>query len=415
MSEKITEILDKDQIEIIGRLKDHASNLIDHTYRFKYFTLHGKQHIENMFKILDLFLRNGLVLDQEPTFILACCICLHDVGMVVPLVDQNVEKILGGFPQSSDPANIELKIRQNHHKLIDVYTCGHSDFLLGLGITPGQSAMISEISKMHRINDLNSKSGYIKTVGALLRVIDEIDIGPKRAPTTVLMEHFKEMDSTSLWHWYKHNICDDWNEGHNFIVDNNKATTIYLNISVHPQIEKSIPYWLRQIERPIQKVLTDENSARIIKNEWGLDIVVRKSFALSSVNKLGGKWSEIENRALSSGRKVILVADDEARKMEDLFLPLMEKYHVIFAVNTKDALDKINAATVDLVIADLQIGSGFTLTLEETSDFKMTGLNLCHEIINNHPNVKVGILTGSRHNLTKINEIKEYLEREIET
>lgn len=394
--------LSPDRQVIVSALQSHAATLLDKPFRFKYFTLHGSQHINNLFKIVDLLIGGGLVLSDDEAFLLSCAICVHDVGMVVPISDLSDNKIFGGMPQLEDPTLIETKIRSFHHELIDAYISAHFDFLSSLKLPPSMISLITDISKCHRQVDLRQKGGYIASIGALLRIVDELDVGPTRAPAALLLGNFEEMDATSCWHWFKHNICEEWMKDHNvlFIKDPNKKVTF--KICVHPTRQESMPYWLTQVRRPILKVLYDEGAERIIQNQWGIQVQLETAQDLSSPMAGDQRWQSIELKSLSAGRKVILVVDDEVRKMTDLFLPLMQNYHVIFSPNTKDALEKLGAAKVDLVVVDLQVGSGFSWTPEETQDYKMTGLMLCKKIAADFKGVKTGILTGSRHDLAEV-------------
>jgi len=177
---------------------------------------------------------------------------------------------------------------------------------------------------------------------------------------------------------------------HNVIYQDRVLPRVQFKICVHPPRKESIPYWLNQIRRPLHRVLRDEWAGEIIRDSWGVDISVEMSSLLSSTVNFGEDWLDVERKATSAGRKTILVVDDEVRKMEDLFLGLMQTYHVIFAPNAQDAIDKLGAASIDLAIIDLQIGSGYRWDPEETQDFKMTGLKLCHEILTHFPSTKMG-------------------------
>lgn len=398
-------LLNSNQLAQVNAIEQNAIELLDHTPRFKYFTLHGKAHIQNLYKILELLCNAGLKLNQEQAFLLISSICMHDLGMVVPLSDLSVTDVLLGKPQPADPATLELQVRSLHHELINQYFDRHYDFLFSIGLTAAQCALLRDISKSHRQVNIDKTYGYVRSIGALLRFIDELDIYSSRAPASVLIEHFREMDATSCWHWLKHNICDDWMLDHNVLVESVDTPKINFLIAVHPPNASSVPYWLTQIRRPIHRVLYDEGTARVISDSWKLLVSVKPSYELSTSIKLGKEWSEIQDIALSAGRKVILVVDDEVRKLEDLFLPLMMNYHIIFSQNTKDALNKIAAARIDIAIIDLQIGSGFEWSAEETQDFKMTGLKLCKEIIEKYPTVKIGILTGSRYDLKEVQDL----------
>jgi hypothetical protein len=274
-----------------------------------------------------------------------------------------------------------------------------------MGVSAAQCAVIRDISRCHRKVDITKAYGFSRSVGALLRVIDELDVFGSRAPAAVLLDHYNEMDSTSCWHWLKHNICDDWMMGHNVSVERAEINKVSFHIGVHPPNSSSIPYWLNQIRRPIQRVLYDEGSARAMVETWSFNVGVQSTPELSSSIELGAIWEKIHEKAFSSGEKVIIVIDDEVRKLEDLLLPLMMKYHVIFAQNAKDGLDKLAATKIDLAIIDLQIGSGFQWSAEETKDYKATGIRLCEEIGQKFPKTKVAILTGSRHDIASAYEM----------
>jgi len=371
---------------------------LDHTPRFKYFTLHGAQHIHNLFTITDLLTECGLRLTKDQAFLLGCAICTHDLGMIVPLITLDISELFPGMPQPAEPTDLERQIRNAHHTLIGNYIDNNFGFLTSLGLTPGDCALIRDIGRCHRKIDLTTTEGFPRSIGALLRVVDELDVFASRAPQAILRANFHEMDATSCWHWFKHIIVEDWRLGHNVQVVPGAAPKITFKIAVHPSKATSIPYWLTQIYRPINRVLFDEAAARIVSETWGIQLEATRSQELSSAVPLGTEWGDLENKALSAGRKVILVVDDEVRKLVDLFLPIMMDYHVMFAPNTKDGLDKLAAAEIDLAIIDLQIGSGLQWSADDTSDFKMTGVKLCQEIHAKYPKTKFGILTGSRYN-----------------
>ena len=402
---RLIEQLDTDQRRIFDSIKSHAEQLLGQSPRFPYFTLHGKPHIENMLKIADIFLQLGIQLSQEEAYLLCVAICLHDVGMVVPLKESTYQQILQGAPQISDPMIIEAYIREQHHELIREYVEKYFDFLLSLGLTPHQCGVLKSIARTHRKVKLSELSGRVRKLGALLRVIDELDIGPERAPASLLRNNYKEMDSTSCWHWFKHNIVHPWDIGDNIkqIIEHDLKTIVF-QLVVTPPKEESISYWIHQIKRPIMNVLRDEGAASAILEFWHMRIEIEASLKRSRPNPLGDEWEQIEQKALSHGRKVILLIDDEVRKMTDLLRPLMDDFHIVFAPNARDALNKLRAVEVDLAIVDMQIGSGDLWTREETEDYKATGKKLCEEILKISPNTKLAILTGTRYEMQSIEE-----------
>ena len=392
--------------EILGRIKAHSEKLLDRSFKFKYFTLHGKTHIENMINIANMLIASGIVLTDDEKYYLALSILVHDLGMVVPLSDNEAKELFSGVPQVSDPALIELYIRNAHHSRINEYIKNEFEFLTSLGLNPSQCGIIKEISANHRKTDLKIQMGLPKKIGALLRLIDELDIGPERAPIEVLKYLWQEMDSTSCWHWFKHNIVDNWSPGHNVnVLTINNEPEIDFEIVVRPPKKEGIPYWGHQIIRPINKVLEDECVGKIIYEYFKVKIKANRSPQKSMENSLGDLWERIENKAMSGGRKTILLIDDEVRKMEDLMYPLMMDYQVLFAPNAKDAMDILGATKIDLAIVDIQIGSGGMWEAKKTADFKNTGVLLCSEILKKYKNTKVGVLTGTQYNIDQLKEM----------
>jgi len=406
MSNIVDQLPPKKQL-IIEAVKKHSQTLLDHTPRFKYFTLHGSQHIENLFKLLDIFENGGLRLSEDQSFLISCAICTHDLGMVIPLADLKVIDLLEGKLQSNDPTNIENYIRDVHNDLIINYVNDHFDFLTALGLSPNQCSLVSDIAKGHRKENLSELAGYSKPLGALLRLIDELDISPERAPTPILLDHFEEMDSTSCWHWFKHNISEEWMLDHNVTFKTGPYPKINFTIAVHPPTENSIQYWLHQVSRPLKKTLIDEKCRKIIREQWGIDVNIQQSFEASSQGVHSDKWLSIERKALSDKRKSIIVIDDEVRKMEDLFLPLMRDYHITFSPTLKDAFQKLKAISFNLAIVDLQMGASSIYSQEETGNYKMTGLKISQTILEKYPETKIGILTGSRYDLTEVKKFNE--------
>lgn len=325
-------------------------------------------------------------------------ICIHDLGMVSPLKDKEVEYILKGKNQVMDPTKVETYIREYHHDLVDNYLKENFNFLTSIGIAPTDCALIAEISKCHRKRSLTEEEGLVQRIGALLRAIDELDIGPERAPADVLINIHSEIDQISCWHWFKHNIVESWRYGHNVISREEQGEKqLIFKFCVRPTKRESIVYWINQIKKPLLRVLLDDGAAKIIQRHWRLQIKVEADISNSKTLTGGEPWPSIEKKAFSKGLKSIILIDDVVRKMEDLLLPLMRDFSVVFSPNAKDALTKIAAMEIDLVIVDMQIGSGGIWPREETQDGKATGKKLCEEILRLSPNTKIGVLTGTRY------------------
>lgn len=408
--------LNPDRLRIINSIKRSASILLDVPHRFKYFTLHGTQHIDNMLTVLDLLIDGGLVLKEYDLYLLICAICVHDLGMVTKLFDSDYRAVVDGSMAESEPQLIEDYIRANHHELIDSYADSNFNFLVNLGVSVPDISLIISISRCHRRVDLHSQVGLIKPLGALLRLIDELDIYSSRAPISVLLRDYKDMDSVSCWHWFKHNICYDWCLRHNVFYEKDKFNCIRFELGVCPTSDDTIPYWLTNIIKPINKALINQGVGEIISEEYGLKVDVVRSAELSVKHLLNEQWQEIEEKALLGGGCIILVVDDEARKIKDLFLHLSETYHIVYASNAREGLEKMKAYDVSLAIVDLQIGSGGLWGEEETSNYKMTGLKICEEFRNIKSDIKIGVLTGSRYDTSMVadKELVFFLKKPID-
>jgi len=390
--------LDPQQQNTVKAVKSHAERLLNHTPRFKFFTLHGTAHLNNLFEILELLIQGDIRLTADELFLLSLAICIHDLGMVTRLRERDVSRILDGRNASTDPTEVERFIRETHHELVDAYLENDLTFMVGFGVTPNQLAQVAEISKCHRKIVLNRQVGVVKFLGALLRVIDELDLSANRAPIDVFLNIIDEMDPTSCWHWFKHNITEPWMVDHTVsFLNENGRHRIRFKLAVRPTRESSVDYWLTQIRRPINKAIADDGAGAIIAERTGVHLEIVPDREISKVNRLSDAWEQIEETALSAGKKVVLVIDDEFRKLEDLFFPLMDHFHIVQAHNARDAFSKLEAMQVDLAIVDMQIAAGGKWTASETGDFKSTGKNICNEIMTRFSNTKVGILTATRY------------------
>lgn len=394
--------LPQKESEIVKSVYTKAVSLLDNSPRFKFFTLHGDPHLSELFRILDIFIAAGFLLNNRELYLLSLAICTHDLGMVVGLSKRELTEITEGRGGIPDPLTFENFIRDIHHEIISTYFTKDINFLVGLGVQLPDLAIISEIGESHRKVLLRDRRGVIRKLGALLRVIDELDIGPRRAPAGVLENIYEEMDPISAYHWFKHNITEEWLFGHNVTTQNShKPHTLIFNIAVRPTREQNIGYWTTQTARPIIKALRDDDAAAILLEEFGIKVIVSRKGDLSGVNKLGGIWPRIEESVLTQGRKVILVIDDEAKKVEDAFFLLMDEYHVKCLPYPKAGLQYCETVAVDLAVIDLQMDSQDLWSETATDSYRMTGFRVAEEIRRLYPNTKICILTGTRHQISE--------------
>ncbi|RYG98533.1 MAG: response regulator [Alphaproteobacteria bacterium] len=394
----VTRRLSEEKSSIVKTVFNKACHLLDHTPRFRLFTLHGHSHLSELFRILEIILKGGVVLTERQLYLLSLAICTHDLGMAVGLTKMDLEEISEGRGGVPDPSNFENFIRDVHHEIISYYFRNDLNFLTSLGVTIADLGIIAEIGECHRKVQLQQKSGDVRALGALLRVIDELDVGPNRAPASLLESNHHDMDPVSKWHWFKHSITEEWAEGHNVEFRNGShSTQIIFSVAVRPTRAESIGYWITQVVRPIRKALSADESQAIIMEVFRVKISVERSDSLSRANGLGGQWAKMEEDVLTHGRKVILVVDDDAQRLQDVFFPLLEDYHVKCIPSVKTAFQFLDSVHVDLAVVDLQMPTEDFWTEDQVDNSRMTGFRFAEDLRKNYPAVKICILTGSKH------------------
>ncbi len=157
--EAICKRLPEKEAGILISVRASAERLLNHTPRFRFFTLHGTEHLTSLFDIFEILIEGHLELSRDEIFLLALAICIHDLGMVVTLRDKDLPEILEGEPAFPDPATFENYVRENHHDLVEEYTNQHFGFLTDLGLSPMQVSQIVDISRCHRKIDLDAQFG----------------------------------------------------------------------------------------------------------------------------------------------------------------------------------------------------------------------------------------------------------------
>ncbi len=396
--EKLLKNLDDEKAAIVRSVWAHTMRMLDNTPRFQYYTLHGSLHHESVLRNLSVLIEGGLVLKDDELYLLLISVAVHDIGMVLPMKSYSFPDVIEGRPGVLDRGSIENFIRDVHHEVIGEYIKEEFKFLSGLGVSLSDLSVILEIARAHRKVKLSDQRNNVKRLGALMRIIDELDIGPRRAPVAAFRQRLGEMDPTSIWHWYKHIITEAWSYGNNVTAfTENGRNKIVFTAAVHPQKEASISYWLTQVGRPIRKALDDEQCQSIIEKEFNLRIEFNRSDELSSSLELDEEWADIESQALGQGRISILVVDDEIRRIEDLFLPLMEKCFVQCVPRIKTAFEYLAAKKVNVVILDMQMPGDGIWNAHESNDYRFTGLLAAKRIREEYPSALVVGLSGIKH------------------
>ncbi len=178
------------------------------TSTFPHYTLHGEEHLQELDRLALLVGGSIPKLSKERLNLLRLAIILHDFAMVdVP--DPAREKELRRQMTPGLPfADI---VRMTHQDEIDRSFTKPERIALLHGLLPTAGAQILEdastIARHHRLHPLAQAPEHVQDLCALMRILDELDIGPNRAPLPAYDALRPKMeDVASRFHWLKH-LC----------------------------------------------------------------------------------------------------------------------------------------------------------------------------------------------------------------
>lgn len=400
----ICQKLPERDLELLKLLKNKSDGWHEFSPRFNFFTIHGRVHTDNIFENLAILINGGIKIDNRDLFLLCAAICIHDVGMLTALNYFTLDELKKDSSDLDDPSKLENAIRIKHHNLIKSFLQQKSSFLAEIGFDLDTIQKIISIGEAHRSIKLSKLPEKIKYLGALLRLADEMDIGPSRAPISAFNSLYEDMEPLSKWNWYKHIITKQWELGNTYDYANLNGTNyIYLKPAVLPAKEESISHWLLQVCRPIEKALNDEQCREIIRRKYNVEIECKRDPNLSSVNPFYLNYLKIENDILSRGSKpIILSVDDEVDKLRDTFYFFQDRYYVHIVPHPSSALKYLRAAPVTLLIVDIQISWDATWGDDPDLDEHQAGVFFIKKVKEEFPDLKICVLTGTRHPLPQI-------------
>lgn len=172
--------------------------------QFPHFTLHGIEHLEELDRLARL-LQEVIPLPQERLMLLRLALILHDYAMVdVPDSERECEL---RKRMSSEESFADIVRKSHQDEIINAFSRpSKRDFLNGLGLLPMEIKDAIEVARHHRYHPLLKAREDLQVLCALMRLIDELDIGPKRAPLATYLALRSRMEPISKLHWLKH-LC----------------------------------------------------------------------------------------------------------------------------------------------------------------------------------------------------------------
>jgi hypothetical protein len=173
--------------------------------QFPYYTLHGIEHLEELDR-LAILLSKKIGLEAEDQQLLRLAILFHDYAMVdVPGEEREKElrQRLGLQPDFSFP---DL-VRETHQDEFEQALTRASKLSFLTGMFSAQNLRDAAIvAKHHRKHDLDRAPRHLQGLCALMRLIDELDIGSRRAPLATYQALRSQMNLEARSHWLKH-LC----------------------------------------------------------------------------------------------------------------------------------------------------------------------------------------------------------------
>ena len=153
---------------------------------------HGSDHILRVLRNLDNLIPEPVldVITPEEAFALVASVLLHDIGMVQP---------------HSDHADVQalFRLRQKHGERAAEMIRGEYGDLLRRALEPVCEIVRSHHGNYFNPNDIVGLRYQVRPAALWVRLADELDFGPERAPLWLL--DYVRPESEQLEHWRKHN------------------------------------------------------------------------------------------------------------------------------------------------------------------------------------------------------------------
>ncbi len=240
-----------------------------------HFTLHGREHLDELDRLCQLFASAipGFSSDAEQLGILKLAIIMHDFAMVdVPTREREAE-----LRALMDPClSFADVVRMTHQDEIVQSLEGKAqtlyDTFSGASIDEINDAI--EVARYHRFHPLVSAPAHLRHLCALMRLLDELDIGPKRAPRAAYSSLRERMDPISRLHWLKHICCARIEQSRtlNHEISNGRHT---LHLWVAVQATESSWRGIQcAILSKLLRCLHDDGVAALLLGKYGLNVVI---------------------------------------------------------------------------------------------------------------------------------------------
>lgn len=241
--------------------------------QFPHYTLHGKEHLNELDRLCLLICGclPEIKDDIQKINLLRLAIILHDYAMVnVPTPDRE-KKLRSQMDPSHSFADI-IRITHQDEIIESLKNRAEELYTVFSGATTFEMESAVTIAQYHRFHLLDEAPEHLKGLCALMRLLDELDIGPSRAPREAYRVQRTRMDEVSRFHWLKHICCIRVDKGTTFRLESiNNRISLRILVAVLAT-ENSWRLLQREILQKLQSCVVDESVANIIHDEFGARI-----------------------------------------------------------------------------------------------------------------------------------------------
>ncbi|NQT15455.1 MAG: hypothetical protein HQ582_22045, partial [Planctomycetes bacterium] len=245
---------------------------------FPHYTLHGREHLEELDRLALLMGDAIPALTDDRRDLLRIAVVMHDFAMVhVPNSEREAELRAQMDPGLSF-ADIIRKTHQDEiercltdkdrvNSLMDMFT----------DVEPYKLEDACTVARYHRFHPLDGAPDHLKDLCALMRLIDELDIGPRRAPRAAYGALRDRMDANSRFHWLKHICTRPIERDATFTVETcNDRRSLRIWIAVKAT-EGTWEVLQEAICSKIGQCLDDEGANDVIRTRLGVEFHVERA------------------------------------------------------------------------------------------------------------------------------------------
>lgn len=262
----------------LNNFRDFAAKAFEAgTAAFPYYTLHGQAHLLELDRLATLLCRHIPFFDarEDQVRLLRLAVIMHDYAMVELPGKPREDELLTLMRPGQSFADVLRETHQDEIRRVfsrPEFTSRLSAWFPGGGYLLQDASIIASY---HRYHPLSGARDDLKGLCALMRLVDELDIGPRRAPAAAYDAKRNRMDPKAKFHWLKHIFTRPFEENSTFTVETiegaKRRRILRLWVSVLATADTWKPF-RDSIVRKLNDSLNVDGIAGILKDNYNVEI-----------------------------------------------------------------------------------------------------------------------------------------------